>query len=309
MAGLPPPPINDKPGSFTWLEWYRQLRAYVSTTGSVPWSIIDFAGSELADISSKDHDILSGIQGGGTGEHYHLTAAQVTQIVANLHNSLSGLQGGSSTQRYHIPATTSTDVMEYLAGGTTGYGWNDLIGTPQIRAPGVNDPAWAVYRGTIRQHQFSNLNMNELWFTYHMPHDYKPGSDIHLHVHWSQNVIDTGGTAGVPGNVKWYADVMYAKGHNQAAFPATITTSMVDTASGTAYQHMLKEVQLSATSPSASQIDTDNLEPDGIILLRLYRDPTDVADTLNQAPFLLTCDIHYQIDRVNTKNKVPNFYS
>ena len=33
-VGLPPPPVNDQPGSFTWMEWYRQLRNYVSTSGS-----------------------------------------------------------------------------------------------------------------------------------------------------------------------------------------------------------------------------------------------------------------------------------
>ena len=73
---LPPPPINDKPGSFTWMEWYRQLRNYVSTTGSVPWYVINFAGSNLTDIAVRKHNDLQTIQGGTAGEHYHLSAAQ-----------------------------------------------------------------------------------------------------------------------------------------------------------------------------------------------------------------------------------------
>ena len=48
---LPPPPVNDQPGSWTWMEWYRQLRQYVATSGSVPWYIIDFAGSNITDIA------------------------------------------------------------------------------------------------------------------------------------------------------------------------------------------------------------------------------------------------------------------
>ena len=44
---LPPPPVNDQMGSFAWLEWYRQLRNYVATSGSVPWYIINFAGSNI----------------------------------------------------------------------------------------------------------------------------------------------------------------------------------------------------------------------------------------------------------------------
>ena len=279
MAGLPPPPINDKPGSFTWLEWYRQLRNYVSTSGSVPWYIINFTGSNITDIAQRSH------------------------------NNLQSLQGGAAGQMYHVNATTFNDVLQYLTGGATGAGWNDLLGTPTIKAIGVNDPAWNTYQGNIRQYQFSQANMNELWFNYHMQHDYKPGSDLYLHIHWSQITVDTGGTAGAPGDVKWYFDVTYAKGHNQAAFIAPITTSLVATASGTQYQHMLNEIQLSATSPSGSQLDSTQLEPDGIIIIRAYRDPGDAADTLNQGPFVHFVDIHYQTDRVNTKNKAPNFYT
>lgn len=276
---LPPPPVNDKPGSFAWLEWYRQLRNYVSTSGSVPWFIINFAGSNITDIALRDH------------------------------NQLQNVQGGASGEKYHVSANTTNNVLNYLDGGNTGAGWNDLLGTPNIRTIGSNDPSWNVYRGTIRQYQFSQSQMNELWFSYHMQHDYKPGSDIHLHIHWSQNTVDTGGTAGAPGNVKWYFDVTYAKGHNQAAFFAPITTSVVGTASGTQYQHMLNEVQLTSSTPTGSQFNSNLLEPDGVIILRAYRDASDVSDTLDQAPFVHFVDIHYQTDRVNTKNKAPNFYS
>lgn len=276
---LPPPPVNDKPGSFAWLEWYRQLRNYVSTSGSVPWFIINFAGSNITDIALRDH------------------------------NQLQNVQGGASGEKYHVSANTTNNVLNYLDGGNTGAGWNDLLGTPNIRTIGSNDPSWNVYRGTIRQYQFSQSQMNELWFSYHMQHDYKPGSDIHLHIHWSQNTVDTGGTAGTPGNVKWYFDVTYAKGHNQAAFFAPITTSVVGTASGTQYQHMLNEVQLTSSTPTGSQFNSNLLEPDGVIILRAYRDASDASDTLDQAPFVHFVDIHYQTDRVNTKNKAPNFYS
>lgn len=113
---LPPPPIQDKPGSFTWLEWYRQLRAYVSTSGSVPWYIINFAGSNITDIALRDHANLQNLQGGTAGEHYHLTAAQRAAIISNLHNSLSGLQGGTTNEYYHVTNTEYTA----LTGSTQG---------------------------------------------------------------------------------------------------------------------------------------------------------------------------------------------
>jgi hypothetical protein len=72
---------------------------------------------------------------------------------------------------------------------------------------------------------------------------------------------------------------------------------------------MLAEVQLSAASPSAAQLDSDDLEPDGIILVRCFRDPGDAADTLDQVPFLHYVDIHYQSTNIATKAKIPNFYT
>lgn len=86
MAGLPPPPIQDKPGSFTWLEWYRQLRNYISTSGSVPWYIINFAGSNITDIAIRLHNTLQGLQGGTAGEMYHLTNDEHTAVT----NSVQG---------------------------------------------------------------------------------------------------------------------------------------------------------------------------------------------------------------------------
>jgi hypothetical protein len=80
MAGIPPPPLQDAAGSFSWLEWYRQLRDYVSTASSIPWNIINFAGSKLTDLQQRGHSDLQNIQGGVAGERYHLTLAQLSAV-------------------------------------------------------------------------------------------------------------------------------------------------------------------------------------------------------------------------------------
>jgi len=125
-VGLPPPPINDAPGSFTWLEWYRQLRSYISTSGSVPWYVIDFAGSNITDIAVRLHNQLQGLQGGTTGEMYHLTAAQHASLGDGDHNDLGNIQGGTTTQRYHLDETQYNWVV---AGGGGGGGGSDVHGT------------------------------------------------------------------------------------------------------------------------------------------------------------------------------------
>ncbi len=136
MAGLPPPPVNDQPGSFAWLEWYRQLRNYVSTSGSVPWYIINFSGSNITDIAQRSHENLQALQGGSAGQHYHLTAAQHASLGAGNHNSLLSIQGGSASERYHLTTeqhSRATSVLSLSSDPTTA----------QIAAS-----QWAIYKNT-----------------------------------------------------------------------------------------------------------------------------------------------------------------
>lgn len=78
---LPPPPINDPTNSFIWMEWYRQLRAYISQSGSVPWNVLDFSGSNISDIAIRNHNNLQTLQGGSTGQYYHLTQEQFNAVM------------------------------------------------------------------------------------------------------------------------------------------------------------------------------------------------------------------------------------
>ena len=106
---LPPPPVNDQPGSWTWMEWYRQLRQYVATSGSVPWYIINFAGSNITDISSRQHNQLQSVQGGTAGSYYHINADQYAAIS----NSLEVLNTAATTACPTTPTvlTPSTTVI------------------------------------------------------------------------------------------------------------------------------------------------------------------------------------------------------
>lgn len=127
--GLPPPPVNDQPGSFTWLEWYRQLRNYVSTSGSVPWYIINFAGSNITDIASRDHGNLQGLQGGAAGARYHLSQTEYNRMsnYIDVQTTTSGIVL-PTTPTVIKPATTvgsngitydsSTGIYTFTYGGT-----------------------------------------------------------------------------------------------------------------------------------------------------------------------------------------------
>ena len=224
----------------------------------------------------------------------------------------SGL-GGTFVQKSGDTMTgdLTLDKASFIVPGQTGYGikmdtgaatygWQDLLGTINARTSGLGTPSFSIYRGGLRAYQFA-VN-DEVWVEFHMLHDYAPGTDVYLHAHWSHTsaAVTTGG-------VTWGFEVSYAKGHNQAAFSAPITATIQQNASTTQYQHMIAEVQLSAASPNANQLNTGLLETDGVILVRAYL----VGNTMNgaPAPFLHLVDMHYQTKTVGTKNKAPNFYT
>lgn len=181
------------------------------------------------------------------------------------------------------------------------FGWRDLLGEIKLHGIGANEPVYSVYRGALRAYQFNTIN-DDAFLEYHMPHDYVAGTDIFVHVHWSHNSALV-----TSGSVTWGLEVSYAKGHNQAAFIDPITTSVTEDASLIQYQHLLSEVKLSDSSPSASQIDTDDLEPDGLILLRAFLSANSMNGGVD--PFLHYVDIHYQSTNISTKEKAPDFYA
>lgn len=91
-TNIPPAPIRDPWGSYTWEEWFRRLqdRATASLT-SVSWGGIDFTGSNIISIVNRKHNDLTNIQGGTSAEYYHLTSAQHTDLT----------DGNSSSLHYH----------------------------------------------------------------------------------------------------------------------------------------------------------------------------------------------------------------
>lgn len=78
--GLPPPPTRAASGDFAWIAWYNQLYALLSTTGAVSWAQVDKAGSSIADLQNKNHNLLTSMQGGATNEYYHLNAADYNKV-------------------------------------------------------------------------------------------------------------------------------------------------------------------------------------------------------------------------------------
>lgn len=191
------------------------------------------------------------------------------------------------------------------------YGWHDLIGDISPKASGAGSPTRTLYRGNLYDFAFGANDLCDL--SYHIPHDYVPGTDIYIHVHWSHT-----GTA-IYGTASFTFYFTYAKGHNQADFPTdknvvvTYDTGLAANAATTnitntpRYRHRVDEIIFTSAGGSASLLDNALLEVDGMILamIKVTSLPTITGGSL----FIHTVDIHYQSTGISTKQKAPNFYT
>lgn len=238
--------------------------------------------------------------------------------VATATSGLVYVANGASSGAWQLLPPTSISTGADVKGKaivSTGTGgaststlvWKDLLGDITPKTSGVGAPALGAMRGgNVRGFAYSAGDDGDAVF--HIPHDWAVGTDLYLHLHWLHN-----GTA-ISGNLIVDIYMTYAKGHNQANFPTETTTqisvSTPNIATVPQYRHRIDEIQITAASPSGSQIATSLIEPDGLLLIHFDTNtiPTITGGTPNE-PFFLTLDLHYQSDMLGTANKSPTFYS
>jgi hypothetical protein len=282
-----------------------------------------FADLKLRDLNSIRIATVSGLyvtySGIQLGSYSQINSTAVGQVSVSGIGSNSVVLDTTTTSGLRFQNVANTGFMTtYMHGSvfdkdptasikvdpsSPTYAWADIIGVVRPDPGGANAPVLSTYRGNVRDYRY--IANDKIDLIYHIPHDYVMGTDIHLHLHWSHT-----GTA-ISGSLVVDYAITYAKGHNQANFIAPVSPQLtVSTPNITTipqYRHRVDEIQISASSPSGSQIDTDDIEPDGIILVNLTVNtaPTITAGDL----FLHTADIHYQTTNlIGTKQRVPNFW-
>jgi len=122
---LPPVPKEPiEPDSRIWREWFNKVRNVIVGTaqGVISWASLNFDGSNITDIVTRNHNDLQTIQGGTANQYYHLTATQLTNLgtVTTVSVATSnGFAGTVATATSTPVITLSTSVTGLLKGNGT----------------------------------------------------------------------------------------------------------------------------------------------------------------------------------------------
>jgi hypothetical protein len=179
------------------------------------------------------------------------------------------------------------------------FGWHDLLSpTTPYTGPANTAPTFNEFVTDVHAYQFKVGDKS--YHQFHIPHDYAPGTDMYIHVHWLHNNESVLANS----TVIWEFASTYAKGYEQQAFNEPKLLQVSQVANQTPLMHHISEIKLTVSGGSATQLDTDQIETDGLIIVRTMLHTNGTPDDL----FMLYTDLHYQSTGIPTKNKNYNFW-
>lgn len=232
-------------------------------------------------------------------------------------NDLSDVQvSTSATYLQHLVITAGanwvnsnwTAGLNFLA--TTGYDfgienqdyvWRDLLGDPVARG-GASEPDYTEITGSggFYSYEFGHSGTAKyLYFTFHVPHDYKAGSDVYFHVHYTNAWTTNTST----GNVRFAILTSIFPSNSASKITYNYNTVYPETKNFSALENGKAIIAETADAYMGGDIRVDDL-----ILCRLTRDNT-VGSNYAEKIWVQLVDIHYQSNKNGTKDKVAPFYS
>jgi len=156
---LPPIPNNPITDVFVWRDWFYKVSQALIEQASIAWTSLDFTGSNLQDIQTRQHNALQSIQGGIGGQYYHLSAAQYATIVS------------FPTVPFTVPngGTGATTLTGYVKGnGTSAFTasttipYSDLTGTPTLGTMAAQNTTSYSTTGTDTTYAYRANNLSDL---------------------------------------------------------------------------------------------------------------------------------------------------
>jgi len=164
--------------------------------------------------------------------------------------------------------------------------WNDInLGSSGLgRGASAPDLVAFLAAGNLLLPGFDgNVTTEQLYGSFELLHNWKQGTDIEFHVHWTPTTANAG-------NVKWQLE--YSWQNIDGTFPAVTTISVIDAAGGTAWTH--NKAAFTRISATGKKIGT-------AFVFRFFRNPADGDDTYPDDAGLIQIGVHYQIDSIGSK--------
>lgn len=165
-----------------------------------------------------------------------------------------------------------------------------VVGTTSV----TGNPTWESFAGNAGALVFNGASMQAAQCTFVLPHNYAMGTDIFPYIHWvPKNENETG-------TVRWCFDILTSNGYGEDSFDSPFYTLAVEqSAQGIKLEHL--------TTETAQGFYEPKLEPDTVVVCKVYRDGGHPNDTAGEV-YGLVAGLHVQVDDIGTPNRGPNFF-
>jgi hypothetical protein len=188
-------------------------------------------------------------------------------------------------------APWTRQITDLGIAGVTNAVWDDLrITAGAFQFLGSSDPTlttWQPSGSGASYLVYVFAKNDEVFAVAQLPHGYKEGSDLKVHMHWTPRNRGNEESGSLVG---WKVD--YSIANVGSNFGASTTADLSDACSGVDDRHEITSgVTVSGTGLTVSSM----------VMLRIYRSDTGADDTwvgtiAAELPALLEFDIHYQLD-------------
>ena len=238
-------------------------------TNTVGKDVVLFTGGTLAANARLRVDGTTGNVGIGT----------VSAAASSTLDVLGTARFGDHATNY---TDFETDGTLHMTGAATV--WNDVFMSGLATRAGSSAPTVTAFSGGVYGQRFDDgATAMEVHGSLEMQHDYKEGTALSVHVHWSPTTTNTG-------NIRWGLE--YSIVNIGSAFPTTSTIYITQAGAGVVNQHQL--VAFADISGTGRKIGD-------VIAFRLFRDANNAADTFTGNAFMHQIGIHYECDTIGSR--------
>ena len=230
--------------------------------------------------------------------------SDISTIVMAIVNALKGQPGGLGSldlEGYIEQAYASVAAIDGQEGDLGSEGlpiWDSVEDTvcklSLLNDTSATDPTRIVTFNGMQGWLFAPSVLTQVFPKLQVPFDIELNTNAYICLHWMPG-------AGALGNVRWGIEYSIMKSYQQGTFPATTTQYT------TQYVDSTVDLIRNYTTELAV-INSANIEPGSTIMMRVFRDGANPADTFlgNTSPYLIS--LKYQKTRLGTRNRTPNFY-